>query len=299
MRAPVILALAGFAALAVATGLVFAFGLDDQLARMVVSLQRDYQNALGRVLRALRAGEPGAVSSFLGICFAYGFFHALGPGHGKAVIAAYGFGSGAVMRRLVGLAALSSFGQATVAIMLIYLGVWLYDGARERVEGLAARLDPIAMLLIAGLGLILFWRGLRHLGALRHRDGHDHSPDGHCGCGHAHGPDPAAVSAAQGWREAAALVLGVALRPCTGALFLLILTWRLEIDALGILGAYVMGFGTFMVTGLAAILAISLRNGLRSSIPGFAAARQAAAVIELAVGALVLVLGMSAAVRLL
>lgn len=298
MRATVIIALAGLAVLALATGLVFAFRLDDQLARMVVSLQRDYQNALGRILRALRAGQPGAVASFLGICFAYGFFHALGPGHGKAVIAAYGFGSGAATRRLIGVAALSSFGQATVAIALIYAGVWLYDGARERVEGLAARLDPIAMLLIAGLGLMLFWRGLRHLGAFR-RVRHDHVHEENCACGHAHAPDPAAVSAAHGWREAVALVLGVALRPCTGALFLLILTWRLEIDALGILGAYVMGFGTFMVTGLAAILAVAIRNGLQLSIAGLTVTSRVAALIELAVGAMVLVLGTSAAVRLL
>ncbi len=292
------LILTAIAALLLAAGVVLALGLDDAMARMVVSLQRDYQNALGRVLRALRAGQPGAVSSFLGICFAYGFFHALGPGHGKAVIAAYGFVSRSAMRRMIGIAALSSLGQATVAVALIYAGVWLYDGARDRVEGLAARIDPIAMLLIAGLGLMMFLRGLRRLSARRQTGGHDHLHDAHCDCGHAHAPDPVAVSAVQSWRELAALVLGIALRPCTGALFLLILTWRLGIDTLGIFGAFVMGFGTLMVTGCAAVLAVAMRNGVGLSLSGFKGAAQLAAIIEFVVGALIFVLGLTAASRL-
>lgn len=291
------LILTAIAALLLAAGLVLALGLDDTVARMVVSLQRDYQNALGRVLRALRAGQPGAVGSFLGICLAYGFFHALGPGHGKAVIAAYGLASRSAMRRMVGIAALSSFGQATVAVALIYAGVWLYGGARDRVEGLAAQIDPIAMLMIAGLGLMLLLRGLRHFRTGR-QTGEEHVHDAHCDCGHAHAPDSGAVSAAQNWRELGALVLGIALRPCTGALFLLILTWRLGIDALGILGAFVMGLGTFMVTGVAAVLAVAMRNGLPLSLSGFKGAAQLAAIIELAVGALILVLGLSAASKL-
>ncbi|NPD15499.1 high frequency lysogenization protein HflD [Xinfangfangia sp. D13-10-4-6] len=315
-----------------AAALVWAFGLDQRVAQMVLGLQRDYQNALGRVLRALRAGDPGAMASFLGICFAYGFFHALGPGHGKALIAAWSFGAGSGARRAPGrvvmVAALASLGQATVAVAVIWAGIWLYDGMRERVEGLAALIDPIALMLIALLGLILFRRGLRHLarhsgdhsavhpaahpaahpvgqetaGAHHH---HDHHHDADCGCGHQHMPDASAVAQAHGWREIALLVAGVALRPCTGALFMLILTWRLGLNGLGILGVYVMGFGTFLVTGIAALLAVTLRSTLERAVnaPGSAALLQTsgrlAALIELAAGALIFILGLSAALRLL
>lgn len=165
---------------------------------MVLSLQRDFQNALGRSLHALRSGQSGAVISFLGICFACGFFHALGPGHGRAVIAAYGFASRSTLRRMVAIAAVSSLGQASVAVALVYAGVWLWQGSRERTEGLAAEVDPFSMLAIAGLGLLLAIRGIRQLRnpALPGQAAatHPHEHDAHCGCGHAHAPDPDEVS---------------------------------------------------------------------------------------------------------
>lgn len=291
------------AVLALAVLAALGLGLDDWLARQTVLLQRDYQNALGRALRGLRAGEPGAVAAFLGICFAYGFLHALGPGHGKAVIGAYGVASAAPLRRMVCLALLSSLAQAGTAIAVVYAGVWLWGGARERVEGLAGRIEPLGALAIALLGAILLWRGLRHVLAGRGHVHHDHDHDHHhgpdCGCGHAHAPNAEQVAAARSWREMAALVAAVALRPCTGALFLLILTWRFGLDGLGVLGALVMGLGTFMVTGLAAALAVGLRRGVALSLPGGRHAPLLAALIEVAVGGVVLVLALSVALRLM
>lgn len=246
-----------------------------------VALQREAQSALAGALRALRAGQPWAVASFLGVCFTHGFLHALGPGHGKAVIAAYAAASPSALRWLCGLAALSSLAQAAVAVVLVYAGVWLLDGARDRVEGLARLVEPLSFALIAALGAMLFWRGARRLGRMRitvegwhdhHHHHHDHhgSDEVHdtaCGCGHAHAPDMDAVAAARSWREAAALVLGVAMRPCTSALFLLILTWRLGLDRIGILGAFTMGLGVMMVTISAALIAALARRGVFWSLP--------------------------------
>ncbi|UFM67410.1 high frequency lysogenization protein HflD (plasmid) [Paracoccus sp. MA] len=284
-------------ALAVAAGLVFWTGLDDRVARMAVGWQRDYQNALARVLRALRGGEAGAVTTFLGICFAYGFLHALGPGHGKALIGAYGVATDVPMKRMVSLAAITSLAQATVAVVLVYVGVWIFGGARDRVEGASASLEPFSAAAIALLGVILCWRGLRRLAAGRHRHGHAHSET--CGCGHAHVPDAQEVLATRSWREAAALVAGVALRPCTGALFLLILTWRFGLDAVGIAGVYAMGIGTMMVTGLAAVVAVGLRRGVHVSLPAFGRAPVLASLVEIVLGGLVAIFAFSTALRLL
>ncbi|WP_199260387.1 nickel/cobalt transporter [Paracoccus binzhouensis] len=293
MRKAVLIALL---ALAVAAGLVFWTGLDDRVARMAVNWQRDYQDALARALRALRGGEAGAVTTFLGICFAYGFLHALGPGHGKALIGAYGVATDVPMKRMVGLAAATSLAQATVAVVLVYVGVWIFGGARDRVEGASAGLEPFSAAAIALLGVILCWRGLRRLATSRHRDGHEHSET--CGCGHAHVPDAQQVMATRSWREAAALVAGVALRPCTGALFLLILTWRLDLDAVGIAGAYAMGGGTMLVTGLAAVAAVGLRRGVHVSLPAFGRASVFASLVEIALGGLVAIFAFATALRL-
>ncbi|MEN9061915.1 nickel/cobalt transporter [Ponticoccus litoralis] len=75
---------------------------------------------------------------------------------------------------------------------------------------------------------------------------HDHhaAHDPACGCGHAHGPTVAEVAAVTSPREIAALILAIAIRPCTGALFLLAISFGLGIPLAGILATLAMGLGT-------------------------------------------------------
>ena len=279
--------------MAVLAAVLVASGAPEMLAGRAIAWQRQAQDALAVALRALRSGQPGAVWGFLALCFAHGFLHAVGPGHGKAVMAAYGAASGASLRWLALVAALSSLSQAAVAVLAVYAGVWLLGGARDRVEGLAALIEPASFAVIGLLGLMLVWRAVRRLGRQRgghhhdhhhgHHHDHDHAHDETCG--HTHGPDPAAVLAAHSWREAAVLILGVALRPCTSALFLLILTWRLDLDAIGIAGAFVMGLGTMMVTLFAALSSALMRRGVVLALPQGRGLAQALTLFELAVGA--------------
>jgi ABC-type nickel/cobalt efflux system permease component RcnA len=118
-----------------------------------------------------------------------------------------------------------------------------------------------------------------------HSHDHTHDPDAHCAtCGHAHGPTLEQVSRLTGWRDALALVAGIALRPCTGALFVLILTWQLGIGTAGIVGAFVMGLGTALVTVTVAGLAVWAREGALQGLGGGRIAR-ALPVVEMTFGA--------------
>lgn len=177
-----------------------------------------------------------------------------------------------------------------MAVVAVYAAVWAFGASRERVEGVAGLIEPVALVALAGLGLLLLWRGARGL-VPEPADHHHHGPD--CGC--AHLPDVQAIRRANR-REAVALVAAVALRPCTGALVMLALTWRLHLEALGVLGAFVMGAGTALVTVAAALLGAGARQGLLALMPGETRVIPAA---QVALGGAVAVLAAMSAVRLL
>lgn len=256
------------AVLALALAGFLALGGPALVAAEAAAAQRAAQNALAGALRALRAGEPGALAALLALAFGYGLAHAAGPGHGKLVVGAYGLSARAGAARLAAVALAASLAQATVAVALVLAGVALFDLTREDLGALAdRRLMQASALAIGLLGLWLAWRGARQLRARPLPPHHDHGPHADCAtCGHAHGPDPAAVAQAAGWRELSALVAAVAIRPCTGALFLLLLTWRMGILPAGIAGTYAMGLGTAVVTVAAALAAVTLREGALSAL---------------------------------
>jgi ABC-type nickel/cobalt efflux system permease component RcnA len=245
----------------------------DTVAAWAADGQREAQNALAGAIRRLRGGDPWAFGALMALAFAYGVFHAAGPGHGKLLIGGYGVARRVAAARLAGLALVSSLAQATVAVALVYAGVTLLGWTRERMTGLAdGALLAASHAAVAGLGLWLAWRGLRGLrrqAARPHPAHHDHAH--HHGadcadCGHRHGPTAEEVARVSSPREAAALIAGVAMRPCTGALFLLILTWQMGIGAAGIAGAYAMGLGTALVTAAVAGLSVWAREGTLATL---------------------------------
>lgn len=244
--------------------------------------QRAAQEAMATALRALRAGEPSAVWTLLGLSFAYGLFHAAGPGHGKLLIGGYGAARSVGALRLSAVALLASVAQGATAVGLVAAGLWALGLGRAGMTALAdGPLQALGHAAVAAIGLWLAWRGLR--GLLR-RAGPAEGAHG-SGCGHAHTPSPEAIADAASLRELATLVAAVAIRPCTGALFLLILTAQLGIFVWGVAGTLAMALGTASVTVAVALTAVGLRAGLLSRLAGAAgrvARVQPAA--ELAVG---------------
>jgi ABC-type nickel/cobalt efflux system permease component RcnA len=278
-------------------GGLWALGALDGLAAALREAQRVAQDHLASAIRALRGGEPGALAAFWGLCLAYGVLHAAGPGHGKMVIGGYALARRVPVARLAGIALAASLAQAAVAVGLVYALVAGLGLARGAVQGAAEDwLAPTGHALIAGLGLWLVWRGVAGLwpAPARHGHGHDHGhghghDHGHVHgphCAHAHGPTIEEVARVTGWRDAVALIAGIALRPCTGALFVLVLTWQLGIVVAGVIGAFVMGLGTALVTVGVAVLAATAREGALAGVGSGRLAR-ALPILELTVGGVI------------
>ena len=295
------------AVLAALLALLWLSGGLALVERQAIEAQRWVQSALAGAIRQLRADRAGALAGLLGLSFAYGVFHAVGPGHGKMLIGGYGVATRVRLGPLAVIAILSSLAQATVAVVLVYAGIALFGWSRDRlVDGTDQVTAPVSYAIVALIGVWLMVRGWRSLrkgqpdgqsvtfgpDAVRtdhaHHDhahgDHDHVHDAHCR--HAHLPTPAQVSRLTGWRDALALIAGVAVRPCTGALFVLILTWQMGIGAGGILAAYAMGLGTALVTVAVAAMSVWAREGAFASLPARAISR-AAPVLEITVGAVV------------
>ncbi|MFB3306802.1 nickel/cobalt transporter, partial [Pseudomonas sp. AMR01] len=181
-------------------------------------------------------------------------------------------------------------------VALVYAGILLLGLGRETLVGVTESImAPISYGAIALIGLWLIWRGLRHA----RRTG-PAAPDAHCGhCGHAHGPSIEAVQQAGNLRDALLLIAGIAVRPCTGALFVLVITWHMGIGAVGVLGAFAMAIGTGLVTIATGLAASGLRAGLLGGLSGSPRLAQAAALAELTAGMTVLVLASGLLLRAL
>ena len=272
--------------------------------------QRGFQNRIAGALRALRAGQSGALWVLVLVCFAYGFFHAIGPGHGKVLIGGYGLARRVPWLRLSLVALLSSLGQAVTAVVLVYGAISLLQLGRDSMIGLAEKtMAPISYAAIAGIGIWLLLRGLRKLLRRNAQNpasagcGHDHGDHAHsvehesetahsshevCGdCGHRHGPSLEEVEDIQSWREAAVLIAGIAARPCTGALFVLIITWQMGIALAGIAGAFAMALGTASVTIAVGLAALGLRGSALALFSGSGRVAQVVPLLEICAGFLI------------
>ncbi len=285
-----------------------------QLSVWAAGEQRDFQNSIARTLRALRGGEAGAYAVLLSSCFAYGFFHAIGPGHGKLLVGGYGVAREVPMLRLSLIALASSLGQAVTAIVLAFGGLWILGLTRERMVGAAEDIfAPASYGMIALIGFWLVVRGIRRLRnarAFQVNQGHDddlHLHDhAHLGgsdvcssCGHRHGPSLEEAETTNNLRDALLLIFGIAIRPCTGALFVLIVTWKMGVAMAGVAGAFAMALGTASVTVAVGIAATGFRGGLMRSIASVGALAWIMPLLEVAAGCVVVALAIGLLVRAL
>lgn len=275
----------------------------DAIAQWAATEQRGFQNGMADAIRSLRTGQTDALLALLAGAAAYGFFHAVGPGHGKALIGGVGLGTQVPASHLLLLSVASSVVQSLWAILLVYGSFWILEVSAGQLTALAEDiLAPLSYLAIASVGSLLVWRGARSLPKHKaqhhdhypHHDQHHEHPHHHseCGC-HAHGPSPAQVANLTSMRETFALITSIAIRPCTGAIFLLVIAWQMDLRLAGSMAVLVMGLGTASFTGLVAVSSVAARTAALASADSFKATAVAFAGLQIFTGLLVVWLSLS------
>ena len=250
---------------------------------------------LSGLIRAAKA-DGSAAWTLLGISFLYGIFHAAGPGHGKAVISSYLVANDETWRRGI----ILSFASAHPAgadrhrhrrhrrrAARRHRQVDGQHGARHRDRQLRAhRHDRPAPAVGEGPRISARCCGARRGMPMRiiitiMRHDHDHAHDHHgttiMAChdhahhdhdhedeasawGHAHAPEPSELDGKHWLRRGLSAMIAVGLRPCSGAIIVLVFALAQGLFWIGVASTFVMGLGTAITVASVATLAVGARG---------------------------------------
>jgi nickel/cobalt exporter len=270
------------------------------VAGWVLAKQAEYYRALGTMIRSAKADGSAAVG-LLGLSFAYGIFHAAGPGHGKAVISSYLVANEETWRRGVVLSFASALIQALIAIIIVGVAAVLLGVTAKMMGDTVRWIETASYLLIIALGArLLLVKAKGFLAALRetltveavpsvtstaasisrvgfttrrtddedHHHSHQHATHDHHGarhvhaqpCGHSHGPQPQMLAGPGGWSRGISAVVAVGLRPCSGAILVLVFALAQGLFPLGVAATLVMGLGTAITVATIATFAVGAKG---------------------------------------
>jgi nickel/cobalt transporter (NicO) family protein len=137
--------------------------------------------------------------------------------------------------------------------------------------------------------------GHEHDHAHTHAHIHDHSHDhAHESCGHSHAPDPKLLSKPLTVSRAWAAILAVGIRPCSGAIIVLVFALSQHLLLTGIGAVMAMSFGTFITVAALATLAVAAKDvALRMAKFQSKTTERIMRVVEIGGAVLVLLLGVT------
>ena len=242
------------------------------LLNSIQEIQRGFHDRIASDINLLHSGDApfAAAAGIIFASFLYGVFHAVGPGHGKVIVTGYLLADDSTVRRGITLTCLSALLQALVAIGIVIVLFYGLGMARAQAEFVGAWLEIASYVFVALIGAALLLRGVRDFASRGHAHdencGHAHGQGcGHAhgqGCGHAHGVDARMVASAPHWRTMMGLVLSIGIRPCSGALIVMVFSCLLGEVMAGIAATFAMAAGTAITTSAVAALAAYSRTGL-------------------------------------
>jgi len=232
----------------------------------IAAQQRAFHLELSTAMKALKSdGGFTAAWGLILASFLYGVFHAAGPGHGKVVLTTYLLTQETRVRRGIAMAAASAFLQGVVAVVLVYGLIYLVGWLPRETSGAVSWSERLSYALVAGLGLILALRALRsvYMLVVARRE---EAAGAACTHDHDHGPTVQQLDRATDLRTSAAVVFSVGLRPCSGAILVLVFAKALGMAWAGVGAVAAISAGTAIAVATLALLATNARNWAASAV---------------------------------
>lgn len=281
-------------------------GALQRVSLWITQQQSALHRQLAAAVRQFKSADPFSAALMLAaISFAYGVLHAVGPGHGKAVISSYVLADGRTMRRGVLLSFMAAGIQALSALVLVGVLIAVLRSTGMQIRAMEAWLETISWGLVALVGAWLLYYQLRTAftpaaAHAHHGHGHSHTHSHHHHDHHdaacevcAHLPAPSELQGDWSWRRALAIAFAVGIRPCTGAILVLVFAVGQGLWWAGVFSTFAMALGTAITVSALAALAVGSRE-LAKRLAGGGSSRWAGG-IQLAAGlggaGLVLLLG--------
>jgi nickel/cobalt exporter len=288
----------------------------------ILAKQAEFYRQFSGLIRAAKADGSAAWTLF-GLSFLYGIFHAAGPGHGKAVISSYVVANEETWKRGVVLSFASALLQAIVAVAVVGVAAALLNATAASMSRAVNLIEIFSYGLIILIGLRLLWvkgRGFiaeldrrprpaavgaavtpAHLYYGAHAGDHDraccehdhhHHGDRVSACGHVHAPEPKQLAGPGGWTRGLSAIAAVGLRPCSGAILVLVFALAQGLFWAGVTATFIMAVGTGLTVATIATVAV----GAKAWAGRFAATRSsygmlAMRAIEVLAAAVIIVFG--------
>ncbi len=230
---------------------LFAFDTWSRLVTGLQALQRRLHQDMAASLSSVHAHGSMAAWSLAILSFVYGIVHAAGPGHGKMVISTYVLTQESRLRRAIVLSVMSSIAQGITAILAIEATVGLLGLPLRKAQRVETGLETVSYALIMLVGAILTARsGRRAWARPRNRgEGHPH-----------HGPSPRDLETPLSLRSLLGIVGSIGVRPCSGAILVLVVAYALRLRWIGIGAVFAMSMGTAITVSAIALLCVHART---------------------------------------
>ena len=228
----------------------------------IQSIQRGLHTSLSDALRAIQDDGFGASLILIMLSFIYGVFHAAGPGHGKVIISTYLLSHGSQVRLGVILSFAAAMVQGLTAIIIVSSAFWLLGLSMRQTRGFVNDIELVSFAMITLVGLYITCThilSVRRKGTVSNKIGNSHHHD-KVECNHNHGPSTRDLNKELSIRSFIGIILSIGIRPCSGAVIVLLLAFSLGHVVAGLFAVLAMSLGTAIAISLLAAFSVYFRR---------------------------------------